>query len=227
MYCANRPLHKNRQYTNHRHHRSLSARFNNHLVSSSSTQCTHTKRRKRSLPENMAFFAPKVNHQFLAAPSLRSNRTNRFLNGDIDISSDLEISFASNVSLNSPPRNNLSLASECEPMDISPVPLKPAVDPTFESTRVKPARPRAFTSGARLFGADISNNGSGQPKNMMPNTSVNKPLDSARSKKIQRSALPTEWLAPSVHFPKVCLTFLCYGTTGLIEVSSSRNLRRR
>lgn len=217
MYFASRPRHcPNR--THHRHHRSLSSRSNHHDVSStdSTRQCAYVKRHKRSLPDNMAFFAPinKINSQRLAAPtaSLRSKKsTTRFLNGDIDLSSDLEISFASNVSLHSPPRHDISLASDCEPMDISPAPpVKPPIVPTFES--MKPARPRAFTSGARLFGADISNNGSGQAKGLMPSPSLdqNPPLGSVRSssKKIQRSALPTEWLAPSVcsqSIPKVCL----------------------
>jgi hypothetical protein len=217
MYFASRPLNN----THHRHHRSLSSRSNHHDGSSthSTRQCAYIKRHKRSLPDNMAFFAPihKINSQRLTAPtaSLRSKKsTARFINGDIDLSSDLEISFASNVSLNSPPRHSISLASDCEPMDISPAPpVKPPAVPTFES--MKPARPRAFTSGARLFGADISNSGSGQVKSLMPSPSLdqNPPAGSVRlsSKKIQRSALPTEWLAPpSQSVPKVmcCRIFL-------------------
>lgn len=202
MYCPTRPFNNARHHRPHyrkhnHHHRSSSARSNN-LLPGSTHQITYSKSRKRSLPDDMAFFAPnKINNQFLAAPL----RSNRFLNGDIDISSDLEISFASNVSLNSPPRHNVSLALECEPMDISPAPpIKPLVVSTFEIGSIKPARPRAFTSGARLFGADISN-GSSQAASLLPTPSIDKnaPFGSVRSnsKKIQRSALPTEWLTPS------------------------------
>jgi hypothetical protein len=211
MYCATRPLNNNTRHrppTHNRHRRSHSSRSDSSSTGSAH-QFTYSKPRKRSLPDDMAFFMlpnkinNQINHQFLAAPaSLRSKRSaNRFPNGDIDISSDLEISFASNISLNSPPTHNVSLASECEPMDISPAPpVKPPTLSTFERGGIKPARPRAFTSGARLFGADISNGGC-QDKCLMPSPSVddNPALGSVRSnsKKIQRSALPTEWLAPA------------------------------
>ena len=227
MYCATRPSNNNTRpprlctnRTHNRHHRSYSSQSNGGPSMGSTHQCISSKPCKRSLPDDMAFFAlpNKINNQFLAAPSLRNKKsTNRFPNGDIDISSDLEISFASNVSLNSPPRHNVSLASECEPMDISPAPpVKPPVVSTFEIGIMRPARPRAFTSGARLFGADISN-ASGQDKNLMPSPSVdqNPPLGSVRSisKKIQRSALPTEWLAPNTVWV-VCIDFFFFRQHG-------------
>jgi len=229
--CATRPVNAvrhhpfctNRKY-NH-HHRRQSSQPNSinenvpplgrRLAGESTLQSRRSgKWHKQSLPDNMSLFAPSSittnNSQFLAAPLVpsrsRKSTTSRFLNGDVDISSDLEISFASNVSLNSPPRENASLMSECEPMDISPAPpIK---------SRSKPARPRAFTSGARLFGADISNSDNGSKnKSLMPSPSLGgDTVSSVRSsaKKIQRSALPTEWLAPMTHqlITAVCLHIL-------------------
>jgi M-phase inducer tyrosine phosphatase len=106
------------------------------------------------------------------------------------------------------------LSDYCEPMDISPAaPLKPVH--LGEGAGMKPSRPRAFTSGARLFGADISNssNGGSNSKNLMPSPSlaVDASLNSVRSnsKKIQRSALPTEWLAaPNLHATVRCRCYL-------------------
>jgi len=169
----------------------------------------------------MSLFAPTSitnnNSQFLAAPSVhsRSKRStrSRYLNGDIDISSDLEISFASNVSLNSPPRESVALVSECEPMDISPAPLVKPLG--LGSNCLKPARPRAFTSGARLFGADISNSANGANyTTLMPSPSLRgDPVSSVRSssKKIQRSALPTEWLSPTMHQPVAAVCIHVFG----------------
>ncbi|KAF9009423.1 hypothetical protein BDQ17DRAFT_1235420 [Cyathus striatus] len=109
------------------------------------------------------------------------------------LSSDLELSFASNVSLNSPPRDTIPLSRENnypEPMDISPAPGKPI------------ARPRALTSAARLFGCDISNNSENPllpSPNLLPVPSLKSSGSSTLSsaKRIQRSALPAEWLANS------------------------------
>ncbi|KDR81820.1 hypothetical protein GALMADRAFT_221686 [Galerina marginata CBS 339.88] len=112
---------------------------------------------------------------------------------DVDfLSSDLEISFASNVSLNSPPHEQASLpASDCEPMDISPAPAPKHIS---LGLNMSGQRPRAFTSGARLFGSDISNNNGLMPSPAMGDTSK---ATQSGTKKIQRSALPFEWLAAS------------------------------
>ncbi|KAG6874084.1 hypothetical protein C0995_006941 [Termitomyces sp. Mi166 len=124
-----------------------------------------------------------------AAPSRkRSERPIQRQDIDDFLSSDLEVSFASTVSIHSPPRKPASLAPEedyAEPMDISPAPPpKPALKAG--------ARPRAFTSSARLFGNDLSNGGGG----LMPSPSIDlsPSVKSSSLKKIQRSALPTEWL---------------------------------
>ncbi|KAF5391347.1 hypothetical protein D9757_001939 [Collybiopsis confluens] len=101
---------------------------------------------------------------------------------DVDdfLSSDLEISFASTVSLNSPPKDHIALTPEmeyAEPMDISPAPPK--------------NRPRAFTSSARLFGNDMSSR-LNSTRDLQPSPSIRE--ESISAKRTQRSALPTEWL---------------------------------
>ncbi|KAF7304664.1 Rhodanese domain-containing protein [Mycena kentingensis (nom. inval.)] len=98
-----------------------------------------------------------------------------------DDSDDLELSFASNVSLNSPPRDNVALTPESEspkPMDISPLPPPKHL-----------GRPRAFTSAVpRMFGQDRSNESLrlGPPPSLKSGTSS--------GKRTQRSALPFEWM---------------------------------
>ena len=142
----------------------------------------------------MTFFA-RTSSQFLNPPLAPAHTiTSRFIrnkdNVDDILSSDLEISFASNVSLNSPPRELASLPSDCEPMDISPAP------PINPSSRMKSQskRPRAFTSGARLFGNDISNSNSLFPSPSIVAAPTHKAVGSTSAKRIQRAALPTEWL---------------------------------
>ncbi|KAF8911147.1 hypothetical protein CPB84DRAFT_1812602 [Gymnopilus junonius] len=139
----------------------------------------------------MAFFAP-ASKKYLSPPAAPSRKkSQRFLqtNSDVDeflSSSDLEVSFASNVSLNSPPRDTVPLAgsSDYEPMDISPAPVP------------KHQRARAFTSGARLFGNDISNSSPDSMPRMVGGLKATGATQSG-SKRIQRSALPLEWLAAS------------------------------
>lgn len=104
----------------------------------------------------MALFAPS-SAQFLRPPSktLARKTSHQVLqvSQDADLSPDLDISFASTVSLNSPPRDDISLDSSSffDPMDISPA-------PKARHTMGKAAiRTRSMTSGARLFGSDISN----------------------------------------------------------------------
>ncbi|KAF9069701.1 hypothetical protein BDP27DRAFT_1222082 [Rhodocollybia butyracea] len=127
--------------------------------------------------------------RFLIAPAALARRradTASRLRNDVD-DSDLEISFASTVSLNSPPKEPITLASEngyAEPMDISPA-------PPLKSTTTTKGRPRAFTSGPRLFGNDMSNRLISTPE-LQPSPSISGGSTSA--KRIQRAALPTEWL---------------------------------
>ncbi|KIL68578.1 hypothetical protein M378DRAFT_71427 [Amanita muscaria Koide BX008] len=136
------------------------------------------------LEQEMAFFNPSSTH--LAPPPApsrkRSQRFSKPLREEVDafLSSDLEVSFASNVSLNSPSRDNVFLPqdnSSCiEPMDISPL----------------PTRPRAYTSGARLFGNNIGNTLDLSPQ--PASKSSNLPSTQANGKRTQRSALPLEWM---------------------------------
>lgn len=150
----------------------------------------------------MAFFVPSSTSQFLYPPPAPSRRKSQLTARDeVDefLSSDLEVSFASTVSLYSPPRDPISFTPDheyAEPMDISPAPAPPALSKLpSERSLAGPdlkqhARPRAFTSAARLFGNDISNE-------LLPSPSLVqevKPAGSVQSKKTQRSALPTEWL---------------------------------
>ncbi|KAJ6547399.1 hypothetical protein B0H19DRAFT_1165393 [Mycena capillaripes] len=138
----------------------------------------------------MTFFTKQTQH--LNAPSVQSHRRHDRLqpNHDVDdLSSDLELSFASNVSLNSPPRDSLALTPESEypkPMDISPAPLtRPFM------------RPRAFTSGPRMFGQDRSNESiqSGPAASLKPDSTH------SSGKRTQRSALPSEWFTTAAPTP--------------------------
>ncbi|KAJ3733062.1 hypothetical protein DFJ43DRAFT_1038888 [Lentinula guzmanii] len=137
----------------------------------------------------MPLFGP-TSDRFLSAPvALVRRRANTVLRptDDVDefLSSDLEISFASTVSLNSPPKEPIVLTPEheyAEPMDISPAPP--------QKPNTQKGRPRAFTSGARLFGNDMSNC-LNSTTGLQPSPSIRGGSNSA--KRIQRSALPTEW----------------------------------
>ncbi|KAJ7046616.1 hypothetical protein C8F04DRAFT_1061131 [Mycena alexandri] len=119
--------------------------------------------------------------QLLNAPSMQSHRRHDRLqrSNDVDeLSSDLELSFASNVSLNSPPRESVALTPENEypAMDISPAPpTKPFM------------RPRAFTSGPRMFGHDRSN------ESIQSGPAPSLKSTQSSGKRTQRSALPLEW----------------------------------
>jgi len=141
------------------------------------------------LPSAMpSLFPTHTATRFLQVPSLPARKASSPVPNESfdDISDDLELSFASNMSLNpitTEERDN-HVASPV-PMDISPAP----------PTRVAPskftARPRAFTSSARLFGRDVSN------ENLRPPSSISSGAGTASGKKLQRAALPFEWMAPS------------------------------
>ncbi|KAF9566250.1 hypothetical protein CPC08DRAFT_113169 [Agrocybe pediades] len=147
----------------------------------------------------MASFAPPPN-KFLNPPLAPSRKkSQRFLptNDDIDefLSSDLEVSFASNVSLNSPPRDPISLASDCA-MDISPAPAPKTQSMLLSSGQ----RPRSYTSNGRLFGNDLSNSHNPLlPSAQLVSGQTAKVVGATQSssRKTQRAALPLEWLAPA------------------------------
>ncbi|KAF8626305.1 hypothetical protein AX15_004975 [Amanita polypyramis BW_CC] len=162
--------------------------FLDRLIESTRSSYKHRSFGDSDLAQEMAFFNPSSNH--LAPPPAPSRKRNLRLpkppREDVDdfLSSDLEASFASTVSLHSPPRRDAALPQEksnfTESMDISPA-----------STR-----PRAYTGGARLFGNNIGNT-------LDPSLHlVSKPpkFSSSQSngKRVQRSALPLEWMQQSV-----------------------------
>jgi len=141
------------------------------------------------LPSAMpSLFPTHTASRFLQVPSLPTRKPSNTvpIEGFDDISDDLELSFASNMSLNpttSEERDN-HIASPV-PMDISPAPPSRVAPLKFA------ARPRAFTSSARLFGRDVSN------ENLQPPSSISSGTGTTSGKKLQRAALPFEWMAPS------------------------------
>lgn len=130
-----------------------------------------------------------ANPVFLNVPMAPSSRRFMRTPDDVDDSFnvDLETSFTSNVSLNSPPRDSMMVITPdyegVEPMDVSPC---PAPRPMLTS-KSKFNRPRAFTSSGRLFGRDVSNEDVSQPEPPAPKP----PL--MASKRIQRSNMPANW----------------------------------
>lgn len=149
---------------------------------------------------------------FLAVPSAPSRKLSQRIAGKAseieeflssDVERELEMSFASTMSIHSPPRDNISLAEDdsqgCVPMDISPAP--PRIQPEEHNPLgdwKRPSRARAFTVSARLFGKDVSNE-SGQRSLKLPSppTSTSGTSTSSGNKKLQRSALPFEWMSSS------------------------------
>ena len=157
---------------------------------------THRRHRKYfqvDLDDEMGFFSHPTSAHFLSAPhnpARKLSSASARPRDDVDefLSSDLELSFASTVSLNSPSH------LDYEPMDISPVPFCKVVTRPKNDNMVSKSsmRPRAFTSAAiRGFGNDVSNGVSAPANSLMPQS---KP-DTIQTKRIQRSALPSEWLA--------------------------------
>jgi len=152
------------------HHRAHSMPFTDRLAA---RQRSHSPTISESEDE-MGFFQSST----FAAPT--SSKRSDFPTPQDE--SDLETSFASNVSLNSPPRH---LSSLPDAMDISPAPAR------MQSK----SRPRApATGGSRLFGSDISN-GSQSSLLLSPELSSSKTSETVNAKRTQRSALPLEWLA--------------------------------
>lgn len=155
---------------------------------------------------------PPLFKQFLAIPQAPSRKLSQRIKGKVtpevedflssDVERELELSFASTMSINSPPREPISLALEDDsrdyvPMDISPAPPRIQAAPTKEETRKMTGRPRAFTSSARLFGADMSNSSSQLSLRAPSAKSSSDTSTSGRGKKLQRAALPFEWMSNS------------------------------
>ncbi|KAI0648232.1 hypothetical protein C8Q79DRAFT_999649 [Trametes meyenii] len=157
----------------------------------------------------------RFNPSHLAVPTFLSGKNSKrdastrtrkeeFLAPAHDADLDLELSFASTMSLNSPVREPQLLTPESEnpdyvPMDISPAPprmLQPVVSQTnIQPTLSKPfvGRPRAATTAARLFGRDMSNGSDSTSQFSVSKSGTG----TSSGKRLQRSGLPTEWLSSS------------------------------
>ena len=145
--------------------------------------------------DKMSLFAP--NDQFLSAPPAAPSRK-RFQRprDDVDefLSSDLELSFASTMSLHSPPHVSTIHTPNNDLMDVSPTLANPVFTlarPKDDDAAKPKSRPRAFTSGARTFGRDVSNS---VPPALQPPL-ILQSSGSTSNKRTQRSALPFEWMA--------------------------------
>lgn len=104
---------------------------------------------------------------------------------------ELELSFASTVSLNSPPRSHADLTPDSDygvPMDISPAPPRKLSVEKFQT------RPRASTMAARIFGSDVSNKEPPKPEILQRGRSGSTHM----LKHVQRPSLPTAWRMPPV-----------------------------
>lgn len=143
------------------------------------------------------FLAPSRKSRRDSTQTITPNTYN--ISTDVDLSSDLEASFASNVSLNSPPRRHMQLP-DSDAMDISPMPAQRIATlqpPKSTST----SRPRALTTsgGSRLFGSDISNNSPALlpspnfPTKKQSSSTLNK--GSTLKKNLSRGGLPLEWMS--------------------------------
>lgn len=163
----------------------------------STDDCKKRKRSQYDDSDDMAFVTQSNKQQLVPPPAPMRKLSERMIlvPNDLDdfLSSDLELSFASTMSLNSPP-GSPPMGSSILPLDLK-VPSHVAMDvspaPTRSSTLAVPAsghktRPRALTS-ARTFGRELGNQ-------LTPPSARSASFRSTSGKKLQRSALPTEWL---------------------------------
>ncbi|KIK97416.1 hypothetical protein PAXRUDRAFT_136344 [Paxillus rubicundulus Ve08.2h10] len=145
----------------------------------------------------MTFFSTlsSASSHYLSAPLAPIRKRSQYLKprDDVDefLSSDLELSFASTMSLNSPSRDYVNITHESmqdDAMDISPAPSKIVHKENAHLGKTM-NRPRAYTSAARMFGQDRSNGS-------ISNESIADAQCGTQSgsKRIQRAALPLEWL---------------------------------
>ena len=126
---------------------------------------------------------PSITAQYLSTPPNSSASARPRDDVDEFFPSDLELSFASTVSLNSRSR------SDYVPLDISPVPFCKAVTRPKNNNMVSKFSPHAFTT--RGFGNDVSNGISAPANPPIPQSNPS----TFQTKRIQFSALPSGWLA--------------------------------
>ncbi|KAI0290437.1 hypothetical protein B0F90DRAFT_1653306 [Multifurca ochricompacta] len=120
-------------------------------------------------PSNSLRPAPPTPLSFLAI-EVGQCATGPQYNPEDSLPSDLELSFASTMSLNSPPWGPTKLVDDLVNEDVVPMDISPAPSRLIHQARrsrgnflEKVVRPRASTSAARLFGRDLSNDFSSIP----------------------------------------------------------------
>jgi M-phase inducer tyrosine phosphatase len=152
--------------------------------------------------------------QLTSRPS-RKDEIDAFLSSEAEL--DLEDSFASNMSLNSPPRPKINLPSlddsrEYVPMDISPAPQRVIPSSKYQHhddddditarlppvSKVATSRSRSSigSTAQRLFGKDVSN-GRSTGESLLAAAHKGTEKDKAtekNGKRLQRTALPFEWM---------------------------------
>jgi M-phase inducer tyrosine phosphatase len=140
-----------------------------------------------------AYFAsPSANasSNCLAPPSAANSIPALRIGDDIEdyLSSDLELSFASTMSLQSPEKRGHDDSDVM--MDISPAPpIRISASENVDlSGRKVAGRPRSTTSAGRLFGRDAGNDPS--PVSGIPSSQTK-----SSAKRTQRTALPMEWMS--------------------------------
>ena len=137
-----------------------------------------------------------------------SQRPRYSLDDSFSVDIDLELSFASNMSLGSPPQsplvNNFFTAGAPQSpmaMDISPAPQsrqKPQRSVGETAPVFSPMRKRSNT--VRAFGRELSNGSS-------PKTSSSTSFKEQMFQHTTRSPLPGEWLKMEGHLQGVCFHF--------------------
>ncbi|TFK54845.1 hypothetical protein OE88DRAFT_1623246 [Heliocybe sulcata] len=143
----------------------------------------------------MAFFnPPATSAQYRSASTLPSRNFRQSwprTPDDLDefLSSDLELSFASTMSINSPveQRKSLQPMESPVPMDISPAPARPSSPRDLIG---KPLIGSVFSHDHRLFGRDRSNS------ELLRSPQAAKSGSMSSSGHMQRPGLPSDWYSP-------------------------------
>ena len=185
--------------------------FTAFLARSRAAERISSKKRKRSdhnlNPKMPGFFSTLSSRHLKPPPAPSRKPSERLIRTDaaneVDdfLSSDFEHSFASTMSLNSPPGSPPHASAAPPPvtnplspnaMDISPAPATKMFK-SENGSGIRKSRPRAFTV-ARMFGRDVGNQHHGTASSaaaaaVVDDLSVN---DSKSSGK--RAALPNQWL---------------------------------
>lgn len=164
---------------------------------------TESKKRKRSEQNlKMPGFFSTLSSRHLKPPpapsrkpSERLVRTEAANEVDDFLSSDFEHSFASTMSLNSPPGSpptvpaGINLLSP-NAMDISPAPPASKIFKADNGSSIRKSRPRAFTV-ARMFGKDVVNHETASS----PHIAVDDVAAAiAANKSAKRPTVPNQWL---------------------------------